>query len=150
MSKTAKAAKLSQDRRAFERENLYRSGRSNKGATIGDLKRQGEVRGADVVRVSPQTISRNGLKYRKVYMGQVVVKNYFGQTRSRGIDGQKKFTDIEWRETGVVRASVKSGSRSLLNASEERYYSRYNVQSGMGINHLKSAMMIRKRRTSKR
>jgi len=135
MSKTAKAAKLSQDRRIFEQQNLFTE-RNGKASTIAQVREGNARQGYDAFRVSPATMSRNGKKYRKVYGAQI--ENTYSPRYGSGFK-------VNWYENGVVRASVKSGTR-LTNSSIPDIVGSNKSQQ----NTLKSQLMIRKRRTSKR
>ena len=135
MSKTAKAAKLSQDRRYFEHQNLYTE-RNGKTSTIAQVKQGNMRQGYDAFRVSPAVITRNGRKYRKVYSAQIenVWSSRYGNSYK-----------VNWYENGVVRASVKSGTRMTNSTIADIVGKNKTYQ-----NNLKSQLMIRKRRTSKR
>ena len=141
MSKTAKAAKLSQDRRFFEHQNLFLE-RNGKASTIAQVKRANVMQGYDAFRVSPQIISRNGKKYRKVY-GAQIDRNYSARN---GVEHK-----VNWYDNGVVRASVKSGTRmSDSSVADIVGNNPTGIEEKRLQSKLRNLLMIRKRRTSKR
>lgn len=96
------AKNLAQERRFYEHQNLFLE-RNGKTSTSAQVKRVNLNQGYDAYRVSPQIITRNGKKYKKVYGASIeVIWGHRSGTRG---------TKVVWYENGVVRASMPSGTR---------------------------------------
>lgn len=98
--KTKKAIMKWEDKNLINYDGYVLKGK--KGSIINDM----QSRGYDAMRISPQTTTKYGLKYRKVF-GASVSPMY-----SRGLDRNKKYyPKVEWHLQGYIKAGKITGSR---------------------------------------
>lgn len=79
---------------------VLKGGKNDDKSVIANMRR----RGYDAVRISPQTTTKNGLKYRAVY-GAIIEPNY----RLPKV-GNKYHPIVTWTKQGFIKAGTKTGT----------------------------------------
>tara|TARA_Y100000310_G_scaffold306286_1_gene347275 strand:+ start:158 stop:520 length:363 start_codon:yes stop_codon:yes gene_type:complete len=97
----AKILSEKRKRRDFEAREVYKKKGLSKNLTST---------GYEAYRVSPQTTTKFGKKYRKIY-GATVEPDYSRKSKGKHKYGAK----VSWHQHGFTSASVKSGTRTLAN-----------------------------------